>query len=136
MKTFLPVFLLLLTSCWNEPALETSEIALNRSVAKDLPSYLIPPDVRVTINGSYNSGSFLTFPESATVFSSEKTREELVAFFVAAFKNERWNIIQSMDRPAESLLMAESDYRKLITVLVRDGETRTVKIYTRSSTDN
>ncbi|MBE7436910.1 MAG: hypothetical protein HS115_00535 [Spirochaetales bacterium] len=138
MKRFLilPLLLFLLSGCWNEPALETSEITLDREAAQDLPSYLIPSGARVLINGSYNSGSFLAFPESATIFASEKSREELIAFFMAAFKKERWNIIQSMDRPGESLLMAESDYRKLITVLVRDGESRTIKIYTRSSADN
>lgn len=123
-----------LLSCQDQ-SLETADLEINRNLPTEVPEAFLVPNATVRINGAFQASSFLASPESATVLETDLPAAEVIAFYNRAFAKERWHVIQSLDRGGEYLLMAESEYRKLVTVIVRSSAQTQVKIYSRRSSD-
>lgn len=79
--------------------------------------------------GVYEGGNLLSSLEGAFVSETADDPDTVEKFYQSAFAARGWNIIQSVQEKDQRLLMGESTYQKLVTVIIRSGNPTVIKVY-------
>ena len=91
-----------------------------------LPELFRYPRATMSLIGMYDAGNFLTAQEGVVLFETTDTRDAVESYYTGAFRKRGWKVIQSVNKPGERLIMAESPFQKLVTVILRGN---TIKLY-------
>lgn len=84
---------------------------------------------RLVYAGVYEGGNLLSSLEGAYVSETNDDIDAVEKFYQAAFAIRGWKIIQSVQDKDQRLLMGESTYQKLVTVVIRPGNPTVIKVY-------
>lgn len=91
---------------------------------------------RHLLSGVYRSERIVSAPEGVLVTETTDDLSVVQAAYAKAITASGWNVIQSLQKPKEALLMVESPstrYRRLVTIVMRAGPPTTIKVYFRRS---
>lgn len=142
MKIFLPIIAVLLlvsiTQCTDRPIkIVRGDVEVESNPDKltnAFPEKTIFPGARVKYSALFRTQEFWAQPQSMASLESPSTIGEIEQYYRDYIDNENWKIIQSRKEPNSILIMAESDYRKLMTVIIRQGDPLTsIRIYFKRS---
>ena len=92
---------------------------------------MIYPGSQIQLTGVFKSDAALTAPEGASYLHTEDPIEKVEESYYKVFMYNGWNIIQSHKKPGEALIMAESPFGKLLTVILRGNKGTDIKIYVK-----
>lgn len=105
-------------------------------VPRELKDYFQYPRGRLVLSGVYMAGSFLSTPEGALVYETDDPPEKIIEHYEEVIGKENWNVIQTLTQPEERMIMAESRFRKIVTIIVRAeqaGAPTRIKVYFKRS---
>ena len=104
---------------------------------RELKDYFYYPRAHMILSSVYMAGSFLSTPEGAVIYETEDTPETVVKHYTGVIKDQNWTVIQTVDSPEEKMIMAESRFRKIVTIIVRGkggaSSPSQIKIYFKRS---
>ncbi|MDH5655118.1 MAG: hypothetical protein OEZ34_04385, partial [Spirochaetia bacterium] len=83
------------------------------------------------LTGLFRSEKALATPEGAAFLQSDDSINEVEEYYNRSFRENGWSVIQSHRSETEILLMAESPFGKLITVILRAGPKTDIKVYVK-----
>lgn len=134
-------FILLLSGCGTDPGeytLKLRNFVLTRHPAS-LPVEL--PDFFQYTNGSaiytavFDAGRYNMTPEGALIYTTDDTADTVEKYYQEAIQKNGWKVIQSLHSPGEILVMAESPFSRLVTVIIRGDKPAQIKIYFKRSNE-
>lgn len=100
---------------------------------RELKEYFHYPNGKLTFSTVYMAGSFLSTPEGALLYTTEDTPDQVIAHYTDVIEENEWTVIQTVNREDERLIMAESRFRKIVTVIVRGQGPSEIKVYFKRS---
>ncbi len=116
--------------------LKVGEVTVTENPArppKELIEHFHYPRGRLVLSSVYMAGSFLATPEGALFYETDEPSEQVIQYYAEKIKEQDWTVIQTIDRPAEKLIMAESRFRKIVTVVARGAGPTQIKVYFKRS---
>ena len=99
----------------------------------EIPDFFRYPEAKIEYSAVFDSGRFNVQPEGAAVYSTGDSNEEVRDFYLKNIASNGWKIIQSVNNPGESLLMAESPFSKIVTIIIRGTAPSQVRIFFKGS---
>lgn len=118
------------TSGSREVQIRNISISENTKKLPDtFPHFLVPPGADVVMAGIHDSETALALPEGAARMETASTSQKTAEFYYDVFRRNGWNVIQSIDEPEKKMIMAESRFGRLLTVLLYGNEKTSIKIY-------
>lgn len=106
------------------------------TMPEQVPADFRYPGSEPTMSGSVEDESFFAPSEGVILFQSKDSVEKIEGYYQNVIQKYGWNIIQSRRDKGEALLMSESPFRKLVTVIIRSGDPTMIRIYYRRSGDD
>lgn len=117
-------------------AYEFNNIKLNlnpQDFPEELTSIFYYPNSKVIISGLAGKEKYLSAMEGAILLETNDTADQVQDYYIKEIQKNGWRIIQSQKTDDGRLIMVESSFRNLVTIILR-GETPTrVKIYFKRS---
>ncbi|MCE9599393.1 MAG: hypothetical protein K8S54_15620 [Spirochaetia bacterium] len=86
---------------------------------------------RSLLSATYEPDTFASSPEGAVELETADSAEKIEAYYFATLRDNGWKIIQSKNTPEEILIMAESAYSEVVTIIVRGKSPTHIKLYIR-----
>lgn len=138
MKHFSILLLFFCVLCADRPVTITRGDVIVHSHIQQIPDAFpenaIYPGAKIRHAALFTNQERWAQPQSMASFESPSTMSEIEDFYRKFLKDQDWKIIQSRKESDSILLMAESDYRKLMTVIIRTGDPfTTIRIYFKRS---
>ena len=93
-------------------------------------AFKYPGSVSV-LSAAYEPEAFTGSSEGVIEMRSADPAKKIEAYYTEAFKENGWKIIQSKQGSAEVLLMAESAYNEIITVILRSDKETVIRVYVK-----
>lgn len=103
------------------------------SFPDSLPLLFFYPESRIVIEGSSRNRSFFGGKEGAVLLNTEDPAEKVSEYYNQSLAADGWRIIQSKKIEGRILLMAESPFRKIVTVIISRQKPTEIKIYYKNS---
>ena len=129
----------LATGCAKERQLHLRDFEVDRNPQRapaELQREFVYANATKVLSGSFHSERVVRPPEGVLVSESQDSLEVVRAAYEKAARDTGWNVIQSVQKEGEFLMMVESPserYRRLVTVVVRRGPPTEIKVYFRRS---
>jgi len=101
------------------------------SLPDAFPAFSNYSGASIPILGTYKTESNLSTPEGAAFLHAADSLQTVQDYYYRSFSENGWNIIQSHTKESEALIMAESPFGKLITVIMRSNAGTDIKIYVK-----
>lgn len=102
-------------------------------VPGNLPERFRYPDGKIILTGISGADNFMTSTEGAMLIESNDPHAKVVEYYEQLFGQFNWQIIQSHRGDHETLLMAETTFKKLFTVIIRNEQPTSIRIYFKRS---
>lgn len=96
-----------------------------------IPAVFKYPGAVSTLSAAYEPESFTGASEGVIELKSSDPAPRVEAFYTDAFRENGWKIIQSKRGDSEILLMAESAYKEVITVILRAQKETVIRLYVK-----
>ncbi|HMU81802.1 MAG TPA: hypothetical protein PKE49_02580 [Leptospiraceae bacterium] len=96
-----------------------------------LPAGFRYPDARAVLSAGYEPESYASSQEGSIEFESRDDVQHIEAYYNNAFREQGWKVIQSRSEEKALLLMAESAYSEVVTVIARSGPPSRIRVYMR-----
>ncbi len=103
---------------------------------EDLQREFVYKNARLILSGTFRSERVVSPPEGVLVSETTDSLAQVRAAYETAARATGWNVIQSMQKESDFLLMVESPtdrHRRLVTVVARKGPPTEIKVYFRRS---
>ncbi len=109
-----------------------------QTLPDEVPALFLYPGASPVFSGTLEGGGFMLFTEGAVVLSTEADLQGVESYYLKELNRNGWSIIQSNRKEGEVLIMAESPFQKLITIILRQGDSgkkppTLIKIYFKRS---
>ena len=109
---------------------------LPRVAPAELQSEFVYPNATKVLSGTFRSERVITPPEGVLISETADPLPMVKTAYEKAARDTGWNVIQSVHKEGEFLMMVESPserYRRLVTVIARKGPMTQIKVYFRRS---
>ncbi len=103
------------------------------SFPEELTSIFYYPESSVDIIGIAGSQKFLSPAEGAILLSTDDTIDKVEAFYIEQINKYGWRVIQSQNGDSSKLIMAESPFMNIVTLILQDSKPTRVKVYFKRS---
>ncbi len=103
------------------------------SLPEELQEWLLIPGASIHTTGTVTGSSFMTPGEGLAVLRSETEPSEILKYYNEEFRKNRWTVLQSGQSEGKTLIMAESPYKRLVTVIITSDRPSFIKIYYKRS---
>lgn len=100
-----------------------------KQLPETFPAAFFYKDAPFLTAGNYGSGSYRYNRQGVLIQSSSDSRQTIKQYYTAKFEKRGWQVIQSVEQTDVSMVMAESDSRRLITVIMRGDNPVEIKLY-------
>jgi hypothetical protein len=102
-----------------------------KELPESYPAFTRYPGSQILISGIYTDTSLFEDPEGAAVLKTADDSERVGRYYATSFEKSGWNVIQSHRQGEEILIMAESPFRRLVTVVLRGSGPTLIRLYTK-----
>lgn len=134
MKRFV-LCLVLLSACGGDKgSVSFKDFRITRSPAEmpgGIPASFRYPGSVAVLSAAYEPDSFAGSSEGVIELRSSDSAQKIEAFYAESFRANGWKIIQSKQETSEVLLMAESAYNEIITVILRTDKETVIRLYVK-----
>jgi hypothetical protein len=99
----------------------------------ELQEWLNYPSSEIYLTGQVDGNTFLTPTEGVVVLQTKDTAEAVISYYETVFKKNKWSVIQTNRNDHKTLIMAESTYKRLVTLIITDNQSVIIKLYYKRS---
>lgn len=86
---------------------------------------------RSILSATYEPDSLASQTEGAVELETVDAAEKVEAYYMTTLRDNGWKVIQSKNTSNEILIMAESAYSEVVTIIVRGKQPTRIKLYIR-----
>jgi len=136
MKRIYPLLLLLLAlDCGGDKSsVAFKDFRIHRAPVEmpgGIPAAFKYPGSVAVLSAVYEPDSFTGSSEGVIEMRSSDPAAKVEVYYAEKFKENGWKIIQSKQGGTEVLLMAESAYNEIITVILRAEKETVIRLYVK-----
>lgn len=135
MKRACLALLLIAVSCGGEKgSVAFKDFRIHKAPAElpgGIPAAFRYPGSVSVMSAVYEPDNFTGSSEGVIEMRSADAAQKIEVYYAEKFKENGWKIIQSKQGGAEVLLMAESAYNEIITVILRAEKETVIRLYVK-----